>query len=248
MAMNSSPQVLIVAGSDSSGGAGIVRDIETITAFGLKSCVAVTAVTAQTHQSVLAVRSIGADIVAAQMRAALETNSVRTIKIGMLGSAEIVREVARVLAEHPDIPVVLDPVLASSSGKALLGTVGREALLEMLLPLSTIVTPNLPELAALTGISAMERAGRLLLEKGAGAVLVKGGHGEGPNSDDLLFKRGMPPIPFSSRRLPFEMRGTGCVLASAIAAGLARDHCLGDAIDAAKKYLSGFLLRHQVSS
>lgn len=240
--MNMQPQMLIVAGSDSSGGAGLVRDIETAAAFGLKSCVAITAVTAQTHQSALAVCPMEPDIVAAQMRAALEANSVKAVKIGMLASEAIVREVAKVLGEHPDIPVVLDPVLASSSGTALLDEAGRQALLEHLLPLSTIVTPNLPELVALTGVSVVDDAARFLLERGAGAVLVKGGHSSGLNADDLLFRRGMPSVSFGSKRFPFEMRGTGCMLASAIAARLAKGDCLDDAVEAAKKHLSAIFM------
>lgn len=196
-----------------------MRDIETVAAFGLKACVAITAVTAQTQ-------------------AAFEANSIESVKIGMLANRAIALRVAAVLASHPDIPVVLDPVLMSSSGRALLDDAGVKVLCERLLPLSSAVTPNLPELFALTGIPAVEPAANLLLEKGAHAVLVKGGHGDGPMSTDILLVPGKPPIAFSSKRLPFTMRGTGCMLASAIAAGLAQKLDLEEAVEAAKKHLS----------
>ncbi len=237
MAMNLAPHVLIIGGSDSSGGAGIIRDVETVAAFGLKSCVAITAVTAQTHDRAISVETVDATLVATQVRTAFQANTVAAIKIGMLANAEIVSQVANVLAEHPDIPVVVDPVLASSSCKQLLDDEGTTILLEKLLPLSALITPNLPELAALTGFPTIDRAANRLLEMGARAVLVKGGHASGHNSTDTLFTPHNPPITFSAKRQPHEMRGTGCTLASAIAAGLAGDQSLESAIERAKAYL-----------
>jgi len=143
--------VLIVAGSDSSGGAGLARDIETTATLGLRSCLAVTAVTVQTHTQVSQIEPVDPDLIAAQMRAALAANPVAAIKIGMLGTRAAIEAVASVLANHPVLPVVLDPVLASSSGRALLEPDAIATLIETLMPACTLVTPNLPELAMLVG-------------------------------------------------------------------------------------------------
>ncbi|WP_367714451.1 bifunctional hydroxymethylpyrimidine kinase/phosphomethylpyrimidine kinase (plasmid) [Nitratireductor sp. GISD-1A_MAKvit] len=240
----SMPHVLVIAGSDSSGGAGIARDVETLAAFGVKACLAITAVTVQTHEAVERVEFCDPDLVAAQMRAALTANAVAAIKIGMLGSRETVKRVVAVLREHAAIPVVLDPVIASSSGRALLAPDAIEAMRESLMPLCSLVTPNLPELALLTGDEETEseadrhaQAARLL-GGGAKALLVKGGHAKGARAVDTLFQAGEPPLRFEGPRLPGTMRGTGCMLASAIAASLARGDGLETSVRAAKTHLS----------
>lgn len=232
--------VLVIAGSDSSGGAGIARDVETLAAFGEKACLALTAVTVQTHTAVERVQLCEPDLVEAQMRAALSANVVAAIKIGMLGSRETVARVAAVLRDHVGIPVVLDPVLASSSGRALLSDDAIAVMRESLMPLCTLVTPNLPELALLSdGSEADEhQQARGLLGSGVKALLVKGGHAEGPRAVDTLYHAGEPPLRFEGPRLPGTMRGTGCMLASAIAAGLARGDGLEASIRAAKTHLS----------
>ncbi|WEZ82388.1 hydroxymethylpyrimidine/phosphomethylpyrimidine kinase [Rhizobium sp. 32-5/1] len=151
MALVEPPCVLVVAGSDSSGGAGMARDIETIATLGGKTCLAVTAITVQTHHSVRQVLTLDADLVAAQIRAALEANSVSAVKIGMLGTQAIVAAVASVLRNHPQLPVILDPVLVSSSGGLLLPGDALDCLKQDLLPLCHLITPNLPELAVFSG-------------------------------------------------------------------------------------------------
>ncbi|WP_438751012.1 hydroxymethylpyrimidine/phosphomethylpyrimidine kinase [Pararhizobium sp. O133] len=237
------PHVLVVAGSDSSGGAGIVRDIETLAAFGVKASAAITAVTVQTHASVGHVDTVAPDIVAAQMRASLAANTVAAIKIGMLATSDTVSAVAEVVAGHPDIPVVIDPVLVSTSGVALLPPDARPGLLALFRQ-CTVVTPNLPELSWLaSGPSddATTQAGNLI-RSGARAVLVKGGHGTGEQSIDVLLRPGHQDHPFATRRLAITMRGTGCMLASAIAARLAHGDELAAAIDAAKAYVHGKLV------
>lgn len=238
------PHVLVVAGADSSGGAGIVRDIETIAAFGLRACLAVTAVTVQTHKAVTRSETCAADLVEAQMRAALDANRVAAIKIGMLGSAANVEAVARVLADHPGVPAVLDPVIAASSGRALLADDALAALRTLLMPLCALVTPNLPELALLAGSEPADddagihaQAARLIGD-GAAAVLAKGGHGAGARAVDMLFRRATPPLRFEGPRLGGTMRGTGCMLASAIAAGLACGSGLEAGIAAAKTHVA----------
>ncbi|MEI5678455.1 hydroxymethylpyrimidine/phosphomethylpyrimidine kinase [Mesorhizobium sp. CCNWLW179-1] len=243
MALKGDPHVLIVAGSDSSGGAGIARDIEAVSAVGLRTCLAVTAVTVQMHHSVDHIEYIAPDLVAAQMRAALVSNTIAAIKVGMLGMMGTVEAVASVLLEHPSVPVVLDPVLASSSGRLLLAQEAIDTMKTDLMPLCRLVTPNLPELAILAGTlragdeSEAFDQGRSLLNSGLRAVLIKGGHSAGPNSTDILLCPGKNPIRFDAPRLAGEMRGTGCMLASAIAAHLARGKALEDCVRSAKRYV-----------
>ncbi|WP_428427486.1 hydroxymethylpyrimidine/phosphomethylpyrimidine kinase [Pararhizobium sp.] len=244
--MNPKPHVLVVAGSDSSGGAGIVRDIETLAAFGVKASVAITAVTVQTHKGVEHIDAVAPDRVAQQMRAALSANPIAAIKIGMLATAETIAAVAQVLADHPGIPVVLDPVLVSTSGRALL-SLNATDILRDLFRMCTLVTPNLPELSVLaaspvstSSASAADQA-RSLLQSGAKAVLVKGGHADGVDAIDLLIQQGQADQPFASPRLSVTMRGTGCMLASAIAARLAFGDPLAAAIAQAKAFVHGKL-------
>lgn len=250
MAVTTNLHVLVVAGSDSSGGAGLARDIETLAVFGLRACVAVTAVTVQTNDEVRAIEVMRAELVAAQMRGAFDSNRIAAVKIGMLGAKEIVKAVALVLEDHPSIPVVLDPVLAASSGRALVDDDAVTALKRSVLPLCGIVTPNLPELAMLAGGRRAEeeaeilRQGGMLLGIGAPAVLAKGGHGSGEKSADLLLRPGLLPLRFEAPRLNTGMRGTGCMLSSALAANLALGASLEDGVRRAKEHVFGQLCRH----
>lgn len=266
MAVTPDRHVLIVAGSDSSGGAGIARDVETVAAFGLRACLAITAVTVQTHDAVERLEQMPADLIAAQMRAAFAANAIAAVKIGMLGSADAVTAVASVLASRLPLPVVLDPVLASTSGRALLAMDAVEILKRQLMPLCALVTPNLPELVLLGDKSAKgegklphskspSRGGvrdgslqgsneatiiehaRPLFESGVPALLVKGGHAEGDRSTDLLLRAGWKPLRFEAPRLDVRMRGTGCMLASAVAARLGMSDDLETAIGNAKAYV-----------
>ena len=243
VAMMARARVLVVAGSDSSGGAGIARDVATLTCFRVGGSLAITAITAQTHAAVIAIESAAPQLVAAQMRAALEADPIGAIKIGMLATAETVLAVSDVLAENASIPVMLDPVLASSSGRQLLSDPGVEALRQQLLGKATLVTPNLPELAILTGHHAARSDGEImdqaaqLLDMGCSAVLVKGGHGEGAQSTDTLLRQGERPERFASLRRSGTLRGTGCMLSSAIAANFAMGHDLLASIAAAKTFI-----------
>lgn len=252
MAMNTAPHVLVVAGTDSSGGAGLSRDVETVAAFGLRSCVAVTAVTVQSHAAVNHIEPMPPGLVAAQMRAALLANRVAVIKIGMLGSASTIVAVAAELRQCREVPVVLDPVLASSSGRALIEPAAIETLKRELMPLCTLVTPNLIELGILAGEETAgdetqaERQARRLLETGCSAILVKGGHAGSTFSTDLLVRNGQEPQHFTAPRLDKEMRGTGCALASAIAARLALGQPLEDSVRAAKRHVFEQISRYGV--
>lgn len=242
-AMAMRPHVLVVGGTDSSGGAGVTRDVATLAAFGVAACPAITAVTAQTHHGVRHVAAMSADLIRRQMDAAKEANLIGVVKIGMLGHSEAIRAVASFLEDHRDIPAVLDPVLVSSSGGRLTDEAAIDDLRDCLLPLCSLATPNLPELACLLGepeaksASEAERQGRALLIQGCRAVLVKGGHAGGEVATDMLFRRDSEPIAFSAPRLNGSLRGTGCMLASAIAAGLASGESLESSVRSAKAYV-----------
>ncbi|MER8458362.1 hydroxymethylpyrimidine/phosphomethylpyrimidine kinase [Mesorhizobium sp. M1300] len=243
MALRREPHVLVVGGSDSSGGAGIARDIETISSIGVRTCLAVTALTVQTHDAVMEIHPSQPDLVADQMRAALQANEVTAIKIGMLATVEIVVAVAGVLRENPQVPTVLDPVLASTSGRALLDARAIAAMKRDLMPLCRLVTPNLIELGLLVGTEPVAdengalRQGQELLAAEAQALLIKGGHASGPRSTDILLRRDQEPVRFDTPRLATSMRGTGCMLASAIAAYMANASSLEDSVRKGKLFV-----------
>jgi hydroxymethylpyrimidine/phosphomethylpyrimidine kinase len=242
--------VLVIVGSDSSGGAGLVRDVRTLTRFGTEVLCAVTAVTVQSDSAVTAVHPVPPDTVRAQIEAALATGRVGAIKIGMLGTRAIALTVAACLPPREQVPIVLDPVLASSSGAALLDAGGREALRESLVPRATLVTPNIPEAAALLGTEPATTEEELLhqarawLALGPAAVLIKGGHGSGSEAVDLLLSAGRYRRLVASRSAKTQ-RGTGCALASGIAAGLAEGLELGDACERARHHVLELLQQGQ---
>lgn len=231
--MNMGPKILLVGGMDSSGGAGLMRDAAAVAELGGIARCAVTAVTAQTDRALRWAMPMPTTGLRAQILAAFE-DRVDAIKIGMLGNAMSVEAVAAALppargGEPHAPPLVLDPVLRSSSGAALLDAEGVTAMLALLGPRTDLLTPNLPELAELgaaLGLGASAQAGEViaaLFARGAGAVLVKGGHDTAPRKDavDCLYLASGECVRFASRRYPFDLRGTGCQLASAIAVGLA---------------------------
>jgi hydroxymethylpyrimidine/phosphomethylpyrimidine kinase len=243
------PRLLTIAGSDSGGGAGLQADLKTFAAHGAYGMSAVTAVTAQNTREVRAVHEIPAAVVAAQIDAVLDDLGADAIKIGMLANAATVRAVGERLRAHFErpgggpVPVVLDPVMIAKSGDRLLREDAVAALVADLLPLATLVTPNLPELTALTGLPAGTederlRAARALAARGP-AVLVKGGHGDGEEIVDLLLEGGRIHR-FAHPRLPTaSTHGTGCTLSSAIAARLGAGEELPRAVAGAITYLCG---------
>jgi hydroxymethylpyrimidine/phosphomethylpyrimidine kinase len=237
------PIALTIAGSDSSGGAGIQADLKTFAARGVYGASVITAVTAQNTLGVQAVHVLPAEIVRAQMVSVLSDLAVGAAKIGMLASPENVEAVAAVLQGYPALPVVLDPVLVSSSGRSLLEPDARETLRTRLIPRATLLTPNLPEAAQLLGlpqardVTDMEHQAKLLARLGC-AVLLKGGHGGGAVSVDVLFD-GAAFHHFSAPRVAAKnTHGTGCTLSSAIAAELAKDATLHEAVAAGKAYVT----------
>jgi hydroxymethylpyrimidine/phosphomethylpyrimidine kinase len=241
------PRLLTIAGSDSGGGAGIQADLKTFAAHGAYGMSVITALTAQNTREVRAVHEVPPEMVAAQIDAVLEDIGADAVKIGMLSSAAIVRAVASRLRFHLNdkkVPVVLDPVMIAKSGDRLLRADAVEALRTDLLPLATLVTPNVPELEALTGLAAgtdEERlaAARALAARGP-AVLAKGGHAEGEEVVDLLVERDGRVHRFAHPRLHTpSTHGTGCTLSSAIAARLGAGEELPRAVAGAIEYLSG---------
>jgi hydroxymethylpyrimidine/phosphomethylpyrimidine kinase len=235
--------VLVIAGSDSSGGAGLTRDVDTLAHLGASALCALTAVTAQSDCRVDAVHLVPPGLIRAQIEAAFATERVGAVKIGMLGTRAGVLAVAEALAAHPAVPVVLDPVLASTSGAPLLDAHGQAALLAVLLPRAALITPNIPEAAALLGVASASgeeqllQQGRALLALGARAVLLKGGHGSGELATDLLLTAAAAVQRLSAPRSARAHRGSGCALASAIAAGLAAGMDLLEACARAKRYV-----------
>jgi hydroxymethylpyrimidine/phosphomethylpyrimidine kinase len=236
-------RVLIVAGSDSGGGAGIQADIKTVTALGGYAATAITALTAQDTHTVHGVSEVSADFVAQQMEVVLADIGADCIKTGMLNTADIVRRVANVLAASArGVPVVIDPVIVAKGGARLLQPGTVEMVRDVLLPKATVLTPNAPEAEALTGqpITSeqdMEVAATALLAMGPKAVLVKGGHLDtDPVVDLLATADGMTR--FTSPRIDStDTHGTGCTLASAIAVGIAQGMDLKSTVKRARDYV-----------
>lgn len=235
---------MTIAGSDSGGGAGIQADLKTFSAFGVFGTSAITAVTAQNSARVGAVHLIPAEMVAAQIEAVFADLPVASVKIGMLGNADVIAAVAESLARHSARGIVLDPVLVATSGARLLPEEALDALVTLLLPRAHLLTPNLPEAAVLTGLPIakdeveMIAQARALLAMGTQAVLIKGGHGAGRQSTDLLVNAGGVTRFAAHRQSIGEIHGGGCVFSSAIAAGLATGWSLIDSIAHAKHFIS----------
>lgn len=241
--MRQSPaRILVIAGSDSSGGAGIQADIKTITCLGGYAMTAITAVTVQNTLGVSAIHPIPPEIVAAQMRACIDDIGVDAIKIGMIGSAETVIAVANILAGIK-VPIILDPVMVAKGGANLLGDAAAQALIDRLLPLASVITPNTPELVELTGTEIEDSADALLaaqelLSQGPRAVLAKGGHLAGGTITDWLVTRG-GHVAFQGPRIETRhTHGTGCTLASALACGLGQGMALEDAVVQARAFVT----------
>ncbi len=239
--------VLTIAGSDSGGGAGIQADLKAFSALGAYGASVITALTAQNTRGVTAIHAPDAAFVTAQLDAVFDDIRIDAVKIGMLANASIVRAVADALRRHKPPRIVLDTVMISKSNHALLAPEAVAALREELLPLADIVTPNLPEAAALLGIeaatdeAAMVEQGERLRALGAHAVLMKGGHLGGDDSPDWLIEAG-GTLRLGGPRVPVtNTHGTGCTLSSAIAALWPQNATLADAVAQAKTYLTGAL-------
>ena len=236
-------RVFIVAGSDSGGGAGIQADIKTVTALGGYAMTALTALTAQNTRGVFGVHPVPADFIRDQITVTLEDLGCDGVKTGMLAHAPIIEAVVEALDAHAGgVPWVVDPVMVAKGGEALLDADAVATLRARLLPRAFVLTPNLPEAEALTGATVrdaagMEAAALALLDLGARAVLLKGGHLEGDTIVDLLAtQEGCERFEHARIDTP-HTHGTGCTLASAIATGLAQGKTLGDAVARARAYV-----------
>ena len=236
------PKALTIAGSDSGGGAGIQADLKTFSAFRVFGMSVITAVTAQNSLGVQGVENLPPAFVALQLHSVLSDFGAGAAKCGMLSTAPIIEAVAATLADDPVEKLVVDPVMVAKSGDALLQPDARQALIERVLPLALVVTPNLPEAESLAGIPVasrpdMEEAARRIHRLGPRYVLVKGGHLKG-DAIDLLWN-GKAFTAFRAPRIDSgNTHGTGCTLSAAIAAGLARGQAIGDAIRDAKAYVT----------
>jgi hydroxymethylpyrimidine/phosphomethylpyrimidine kinase len=233
-----------IAGSDSSGGAGIQADLKTFSALGVYGASVIAALTAQNTRGVTAIHEVPADFVAAQMDAVFSDLAVGAVKIGMLGNAAVIAAVAAALARHRQTNVVLDPVMVATSGARLLAPRAIAALRSELVPRALVITPNLPEAAALldggvaTDETEMRRQADRLLALGANSVVMKGGHAEGAQSTDILVTRTSATPFVAPRNSTRNTHGTGCTLSAAIAAGLAKGQALEEAVRNAKEYVT----------
>jgi hydroxymethylpyrimidine/phosphomethylpyrimidine kinase len=238
------PIALTIAGSDSSGGAGIQADLKTFAALGVYGASVITALTAQNTSGVAGIHPVPADFVTAQIDAVFSDLAVKAVKIGMVAQLATVDAIVAGLKRWSPNHIVLDPVMVATSGDRLLAAEAVEALRTKLIPRATLVTPNLPEAAALldepvaSSQAAIESQGRRLISMGCRAVLIKGGHGQGAESIDYLFS-GNGILALAAPRIATKnTHGTGCSLSSAIAAGLAKGEDLETAVRNAKVWIS----------
>lgn len=236
-------RILIVAGSDSSGGAGMQADLKTVMALGGYAGTAITALTAQNTRGVAAIEPASPEFVRQQMELFFEDIGADAVKTGMLFSADIIRAVVNVLEQRAGmIPLVVDPVMAAKGGAKLLEDEAIETLITGLLPLAHLVTPNLPEAELMTGmdittLEEMKQAASLILQKGAKGVLLKGGHLEGDSLYDVLMTQDDYQVYESQRIATRHTHGTGCTLASSIATLLGQGKRLQEAVPLAREYV-----------
>ena len=239
------PRVLTIAGSDSGGGAGIQADLKAMLANGVHGMSVLTAITAQNSLGVQGAWELPAEQVRAQFRSVVDDIGVDAVKTGMLASESMVRVVAELLRTLPDgVPIVVDPVSVSKHGDPLLAADAMEAVRSEIVPLATVLTPNLTELGPVSGVELRtvgdrELAAKELLHAGAAWVLVKGGHDEGDTSVDVLHGPGVRRTYSAARADNRHTHGTGCTLASTIASYLARGYDVPAAVGAAKEYVTG---------
>jgi hydroxymethylpyrimidine/phosphomethylpyrimidine kinase len=238
------PIAITIAGSDSGGGAGIQADLKAFSALGVYGASVITALTAQNTRGVTAIHDVPAEFITAQIDAVFSDLDVGAVKIGMLSQASAIEAVAAGLKRHRVANVVLDPVMVAASGDRLIAEDAVAVLRKVLIPRVLVITPNLPEAAALLDApvaeteSQMRAQARKLLALGPRAVLLKGGHAEGPESVDLLVESGAETRLAAPRIPTNNTHGTGCTLSSAIAAGLAKGEPLVDAVRHAKAYIT----------
>ena len=237
---------LTIAGSDSCGGAGIQADIKTMTANGVYAMSAITALTAQNTTGVSDIYEVSPEFLQAQLKAIFEDITPDAIKIGMVSSSDLIKTIAKSLKEYNGKNIVLDPVMVATSGAKLISDDAISTLKEYLIPLATVITPNIPEAEVLSNMEIhneeeMIKAAAVISEKYDCAVLCKGGHSIN-DANDLLFQKGKEPVWFHGKRIDNpNTHGTGCTLSSAIASNLAKGRDLETSVRYAKNYISGAL-------
>jgi hydroxymethylpyrimidine/phosphomethylpyrimidine kinase len=245
------PIAVTIAGSDSGGGAGIQADLKTFSALGVYGASVIAALTAQNTRGVTGIHDVPAAFVTAQIDAVFSDLGVHAVKIGMVSRAPVIEAIADGLARWKQHKIVLDPVMVATSGDRLLSPDAIDALKRKLLPMALVITPNLPEAAALLEAPTarsegeMREQGERLLKLGPQAVLIKGGHDTGAESVDLLVEPTAVTRLAADRILTQNTHGTGCTLSSAIAAGLAKGLALSEAVRAAKAYVTDALVAGQ---
>lgn len=236
---------LTIAGSDSSGGAGIQADIKTMTANGVYAMSAITALTAQNTMGVTGIMDVSPEFLGKELDSVFTDIYPDAVKIGMVSSSELIEVIAKKLREYKAVNVVLDPVMVATSGARLISEDAVETLVRELMPLADIVTPNIPETEVLTGMKIstpedMERAAREVSERYGCGVLCKGGHRVN-DANDLLWSEGTGRWYRGERIENPNTHGTGCTLSSAIASNLAKGYSMGESVERAKRYISGAL-------
>jgi len=234
--LKSPPTILCLSGFDPSGGAGIQADIESIASMGGHAVPVITALTVQNTQNVSHFQPVEPKLFTEQVNKLLEDVSVKAIKIGMIGSLAIIESINTILKQNSNLPVIYDPVLTAGGGTNLTETGMIAAIKELLLPHTTILTPNSPEARLLSNESELKECGLKLMELGCDSVLLTGTHEENKHVDNLWFAEGKYVETFSWERLPHEYHGSGCTLASAIAALIAQDLDPFNAINEAQDY------------
>lgn len=238
---------LTIAGSDSCGGAGIQADIKTMSALGCYAASVITAVTVQNTMGVSAVHAVPPEIVAGQIRAVMDDIRPQAVKVGMVNDINTIKTIADTLAEYDIEHLVVDPVMVATSGARLMQDDAVGVFTERLMPLATLLTPNVPEAEVLSGISindksSMDNAARIIQDKGCQSLLIKGGHIEGRKIDRLYTSMGSEREYEAANVATRNTHGTGCTLSSAITSYLAMGYAIGEAIAAAKEWLTGALI------
>ena len=236
-----------IAGSDSCGGAGIQADIKTMSALGCYAASVITAVTVQNTMGVSAVHAVPPEIVAGQIRAVMDDIRPQAVKVGMVNDINTIKTISDTLAEYDIEHLVVDPVMVATSGARLMQDDAVGVFTERLMPLATLLTPNVPEAEVLSGISindksSMDNAARIIQDKGCQSLLIKGGHIEGRKIDRLYTAMGMEREYEAANVATRNTHGTGCTLSSAITSYLAMGYAIGEAIAAAKEWLTGALI------
>ena len=230
------PTILCLSGFDPSGGAGIQADIESIASMGGHAVPVITALTVQNTQNISRFQATDTQLFTEQVNTLLEDVSIKAIKIGMIGSVQLIEAISEILKKNSDLPVIYDPVLAAGGGTDLVESGMLTAIQKLILPYTTILTPNSPEARRLSGGTELKDCGKKLMEYGCEAVLLTGTHEDNKHVDNLWFHEGEYVETFSWDRLPHEYHGSGCTLASAIAALVAQGLDLFTAVNEAQDY------------